>query len=61
MGSKEDLSVAYSPGVAEPCLSIQANPARAYDYTAKGHLVGAWGGGVGRGVRLGGGRGMGGL
>jgi hypothetical protein len=40
MGSKEDLSVAYSPGVAEPCLSIQHNPARAYDYTAKGHLVG---------------------
>ena len=40
MGSKEDLSVAYSPGVAEPCLSIQHNEARAYDYTAKGHLVG---------------------
>jgi malic enzyme len=43
MGSKEDLSVAYSPGVAEPCLSIQAAPARAYDYTAKGHLVGEGG------------------
>ena len=35
-----DLSVAYSPGVVEPCLAIQANPERAYDYTAKGQLVG---------------------
>lgn len=40
MGTKEDLSVAYSPGVAEPCLSIQRNERYAYEYTAKGHLVG---------------------
>ncbi|KAF6255167.1 hypothetical protein COO60DRAFT_246764 [Scenedesmus sp. NREL 46B-D3] len=40
MGTKEDLSVAYSPGVAEPCLSIQQNERFAYEYTAKGHLVG---------------------
>src|SRR3546814_20459018 len=35
----EDLSLAYSPGVAEPVLAIQANPANAYRYTAKGNLV----------------------
>jgi len=40
VGSAEDLSVAYSPGVAEPCLAIKAHPDKAYDYTAKGHLVG---------------------
>eukprot|EP01127_Copromyxa_protea_P023499 TRINITY_DN881_c0_g1_i2.p2 TRINITY_DN881_c0_g1~~TRINITY_DN881_c0_g1_i2.p2 ORF type:complete len:273 (-),score=48.00 TRINITY_DN881_c0_g1_i2:663-1481(-) len=40
IGTAEDLSVAYSPGVAEPCLAIKANPHTAYDYTAKGHLVG---------------------
>ncbi|MGH6988743.1 MAG: NADP-dependent malic enzyme [Stellaceae bacterium] len=34
-----DLSLAYSPGVAFPCLSIQRDPAAAYDYTAKGNLV----------------------
>ena len=34
-----DLSLAYSPGVAFPCLHIQKNPATAYDYTAKGNLV----------------------
>jgi malate dehydrogenase (oxaloacetate-decarboxylating)(NADP+) len=34
-----DLSLAYSPGVAEPCLAIQANPEDAYKYTAKGNLV----------------------
>ena len=34
-----DLSLAYSPGVAEPCLEIEKNPATAYDYTAKGNLV----------------------
>lgn len=32
--------MAYSPGVAEPCLSIQQNEKYAYEYTAKGHLVG---------------------
>ena len=35
----EDLSLAYSPGVAEPCLAIQKNPEDAYKYTAKGNLV----------------------
>jgi len=34
-----DLSLAYSPGVAEPCLHIHRNPALAYDYTAKGNMV----------------------
>ena len=34
-----DLSLAYSPGVAEPCLAIQKNPEDAYLYTAKGNLV----------------------
>jgi malate dehydrogenase (oxaloacetate-decarboxylating)(NADP+) len=35
----EDLSLAYSPGVAEPCLAIGKNPEDAYLYTAKGNLV----------------------
>lgn len=35
----EDLSMAYSPGVAEPCLAIEKNPDDAYKYTAKGNLV----------------------
>ena len=34
-----DLSIAYSPGVAEPCLEIEKNPDLAYEYTAKGNLV----------------------
>jgi malate dehydrogenase (oxaloacetate-decarboxylating)(NADP+) len=34
-----DLSLAYTPGVAEPCLEIQKNPGDAYKYTAKGNLV----------------------
>src|SRR3954466_1678976 len=34
-----DLSLAYSPGVAEPCLHIARNPTLAYDYTAKGNMV----------------------
>ena len=34
-----DLSLAYSPGVAEPCLHIQRDAALAYDYTAKGNMV----------------------
>ena len=34
-----DLSLAYSPGVAEPCLRIQRDPALAYDYTTKGNFV----------------------
>lgn len=37
--TQRDLSLAYSPGVAEPCLAIEADPSKAYDYTAKGNLV----------------------
>ena len=40
VASQEDLSLAYSPGVAVPCVEINKDPARAYDYTAKGNLVG---------------------
>ncbi|WP_338787269.1 NADP-dependent malic enzyme [Metabacillus sp. FJAT-53654] len=35
----EDLSLAYSPGVAEPCLDIYEDESKAYDYTMKGNLV----------------------
>jgi malate dehydrogenase (oxaloacetate-decarboxylating)(NADP+) len=35
----EDLALAYSPGVAAPCLAIEKNPEDAYRYTAKGNLV----------------------
>lgn len=38
--SPEDLTLAYSPGVAEPVLAIADNPLSVYDYTAKGNLVG---------------------
>jgi malate dehydrogenase (oxaloacetate-decarboxylating)(NADP+) len=38
--NQRDLSLAYSPGVAEPCLEIKRNPDDAYRYTAKGNLVG---------------------
>ncbi|HLV41442.1 MAG TPA: NADP-dependent malic enzyme [Brumimicrobium sp.] len=38
--SQRDLSLAYSPGVAEPCLKIAKNPDDVYKYTAKGNLVG---------------------
>jgi len=37
--TKEDLSLAYSPGVAEPCLEIEKDPIKAYDYTSKGNMV----------------------
>ena len=37
--SQRDLTLAYSPGVAEPCLEIEKNPEDAYKYTAKGNLV----------------------
>ncbi len=37
--SQRDLSLAYSPGVAEPCLAIKENAEDAYKYTAKGNLV----------------------
>jgi malate dehydrogenase (oxaloacetate-decarboxylating)(NADP+) len=38
--TQRDLSLAYTPGVAEPCREIAANPDDAYKYTAKGNLVG---------------------
>src|SRR5690625_7382472 len=34
-----DLSLAYSPGVAEPCMEIHKNPEEVYKYTSKGNLV----------------------
>lgn len=37
--SQRDLSIAYSPGVADPCKEIALNPDAAYNYTAKGNLV----------------------
>ena len=37
--SQRDLSIAYSPGVADPCMEIAANPEDVYKYTAKGNLV----------------------
>lgn len=37
--SQRDLSLAYSPGVAVPCLEIEKNPKTVYDYTGKGNLV----------------------
>ncbi|MDL2212437.1 NADP-dependent malic enzyme [Bacteroides sp. OttesenSCG-928-N06] len=37
--TQRDLSLAYSPGVADPCLEIERNPQDAYKYTAKGNLV----------------------
>jgi len=37
--NQRDLSLAYSPGVAYPCLDIEANPDLAYEYTSRGNLV----------------------
>src|SRR4051794_4529957 len=37
--TQRDLSLAYSPGVAEPCLEIARDPELAWDYTARGNLV----------------------
>ena len=37
--TQRDLSLAYSPGVAAPCLAINETPAKVYDYTAKGNMV----------------------
>src|ERR671912_619562 len=39
MTNQRDLSLAYSPGVAVPCLAIEKDPLAAYDYTSKGNLV----------------------
>ncbi|MEY2683885.1 MAG: hypothetical protein RJA09_1029 [Pseudomonadota bacterium] len=40
LSNQRDLSLAYSPGVAFPCLAIQADPSLAADYTSRGNLVG---------------------
>jgi malate dehydrogenase (oxaloacetate-decarboxylating)(NADP+) len=37
--TQKDLALAYSPGVASPCLAIEADPSKVYDYTTKGNLV----------------------
>ncbi len=37
--TQEDLSLAYTPGVAEPCLEIKKDPLKAYEYTSKSNLV----------------------
>src|SRR5262245_38793803 len=39
LNTQRDLSLAYSPGVAEPCLDIAADPERGWEYTARGNLV----------------------
>eukprot|EP00350_Pseudokeronopsis_sp_OXSARD2_P011566 CAMPEP_0170541168 /NCGR_PEP_ID=MMETSP0211-20121228/973_1 /TAXON_ID=311385 /ORGANISM="Pseudokeronopsis sp., Strain OXSARD2" /LENGTH=368 /DNA_ID=CAMNT_0010843797 /DNA_START=490 /DNA_END=1596 /DNA_ORIENTATION=- len=39
MNNQKDLSLAYSPGVAQPCLEIHKNPEKAYEYTCKGNSV----------------------
>ena len=39
LNNREDLAVAYIPGVAQPCLEIAKDPENAYKYTSKGHLV----------------------
>lgn len=39
VNSKEDLSLLYSPGVAQPCLEIEKNPELAYDMTIKGNTI----------------------
>ena len=39
LGNAEDLSLAYSPGVAEPCLEIHKDKSKVYEYTAKGNFV----------------------
>jgi len=40
LANQRDLSLAYSPGVAYPCLDIQADPSKAAEYTSRGNLVG---------------------
>src|SRR5512138_2522848 len=37
--TQKDLSLAYTPGVAEPCREIEKNPSDVYEYTSKGNLV----------------------
>ena len=40
LSNQRDLSLAYSPGVAYPCLDIEANPELVNEYTSRGNLVG---------------------
>ncbi|MBT3836595.1 malic enzyme [Candidatus Woesearchaeota archaeon] len=40
METKEDLALAYTPGVAEPCLEIEKDESQSYEYTSRGNLVG---------------------
>jgi len=40
LSNQRDLSLAYSPGVAYPCLDIEADPSTAAEYTSRGNLVG---------------------
>jgi len=37
--TKEDLSLLYSPGVAQPCIEISKDPSTVYDYTLKGNTI----------------------
>ncbi|SNZ08021.1 malate dehydrogenase (oxaloacetate-decarboxylating)(NADP+) [Cohaesibacter gelatinilyticus] len=39
LGNQRDLALAYSPGVAAPCVDIAKDPGKAFDYTARGNLV----------------------
>ena len=39
VATQRDLTLAYSPGVAEPCLAIHENPLDVFKYTARGNLV----------------------
>ena len=39
VNNKDDLSIAYTPGVAEPCRQIHKNPEDSYRYTARGNMV----------------------
>ena len=39
VSTKEELSIAYTPGVAEPCKEIAKDATKAYDYTRKGNMV----------------------
>ena len=39
LASQRDLALAYSPGVAAPCLEIEKDPMMAYEYTSRGNMV----------------------
>lgn len=39
MATQRDLALAYSPGVAAPCLEIEKDPTKALDYTSRGNMV----------------------